>query len=166
MWSTAVHIATSDVFSRDNGPAVDSGMLFGDIPSTCHRADSHADYGTLMRSVNRLSMIAALCLAAPASAQYSVSHTYPLGGDGTWDYVIPDPAHHRLFIARQNRVMVVDERSGKLLGETTGIQGAHGVALVDRTGRGFATSGNDSSIYTFDTKTLKLIFRSDEGVVG
>jgi hypothetical protein len=54
-------------------------------------------------------VIAALCIAGPASAQYAVSHTYTLGGEGGWDYVIPDAAHHRLFIARQNRVIVVDE---------------------------------------------------------
>jgi hypothetical protein len=101
-------------------------------------------------------MMVALCLAEPASAQYAVSHTYQLGGEGGWDYVIPDPARHRLFIARQNRVMVVDERTGKLLGELTGIQGAHGVALVGKTGRGFATSGNDSSIYAFDATTFKV----------
>src|SRR5437762_4250942 len=101
-------------------------------------------------------VIVALCLAEPASAQYAVSHTYHLGGEGGWDYVIPDPARHRLFIARQSRLMVVDERTGKLLGELTGIQGAHGVALVDKS-RGFATSGNDSSIYSFDAKTLKVL---------
>jgi len=32
--------------------------------------------------------------------------------------------------ARQNRVMVVDKDSGMLLGEVTGIQGAHGTALA------------------------------------
>jgi len=101
--------------------------------------------------------IAALCLAMPASAQYVVSHSYTLGGEGGWDYVIPDPPHHRLFIARQNRVIVVDERTGKLLGEIAGINGAHRVALVDKRGRGFATSSEDSSIYTFDAKTLKVL---------
>jgi DNA-binding beta-propeller fold protein YncE len=101
--------------------------------------------------------IAALCLAMPASAQYVVSHSYTLGGEGGWDYVIPDPPHHRLFIARQNRVIVVDERTGKLVGEIAGINGAHGVALVDKRGRGFATSSEDSSIYTFDAKTLKVL---------
>ena len=101
--------------------------------------------------------IAALCIAAPTSAQYAVSHTYALGGEGGWDYVIPDPSHHRLFIARQDRVIVVDERTGKLLGEISGIHGAHGVALVDKTGRGFATSSEDSSIYIFDAQTLKIL---------
>ena len=107
--------------------------------------------------MRRALFIAAIFLAEPASAQYTVSHTYQLGGEGAWDYVIPDPAHHRLFIARQNRVMVVDERTGKLLGELTGIHGAHGVALDDKTGRGFATSSEDSSIYIFDATTLKVL---------
>jgi len=64
-----------------------------------------------------------------ASSSYRVTHTYTLGGDGSWDYIVPDPPNHRLFIARQNRVMVVDEDSGTLLGEVAGIQGAHGTAV-------------------------------------
>ena len=90
---------------------------------------------------------------------YQVTHTYLLGGDGSWDYVVPDPPHHRLFIARQNRVMVVDEDNGTLLGEVTGIQGAHGTALVPATGHGFATSGNDQSVVMFDLKTFKELAR-------
>src|SRR5207302_6335882 len=70
-----------------------------------------------------------------------------------------DPPNHRLFIARQNRVMVVDEDGGMLLGEITGIQGAHGTAVADGTGHGFATSGNDQSVVMFDLKTFKVLGR-------
>jgi DNA-binding beta-propeller fold protein YncE len=93
------------------------------------------------------------------SPSYHVTHTFTLGGDGSWDYVVPDPPHHRLFIARQNRVMVVDEDKGTLLGEVTGIQGAHGTALVDDTGHGFATSATDRSVVMFDVKTFKVLGR-------
>src|SRR5579872_221837 len=96
-------------------------------------------------------------LFAQSSTTYRVTHTYALGGDGSWDYVIPDPPSHRLFIARQNRVMVVDEDSGTLLAEVTGIQGAHGTAVVNGTGHGFATSGNDQSVVMFDLKTFKVL---------
>jgi hypothetical protein len=68
-------------------------------------------------------------LLAQASSSYRITQTYALGGDGRWDYIVPDPPNHRLFIARQNRVMVVNEDSGTLLGEVSGIQGAHGTAL-------------------------------------
>jgi DNA-binding beta-propeller fold protein YncE len=76
-----------------------------------------------------------------------------------WDYIVPDPPNHRLFIARQNRVMVVDEDSGKLLGEITGIQGAHGTAIAEATGHGFATSGNDQSVVMFDLNSFKVLGR-------
>jgi DNA-binding beta-propeller fold protein YncE len=103
--------------------------------------------------------LAAAPLIAQSSSPYRITHTYTLGGDGSWDYIVPDPAKHRLFIGRQNRVMVVDENSGALLGEVTGIQGAHGTALAESTGHGFATSGNDQSVVMFDLNTLRVLGR-------
>jgi hypothetical protein len=72
---------------------------------------------------------------------------------------VPDPANHRIFIGRQTRVMVVDENDGKLLGEVPDIHGAHGTAIAEKAGHGFATSGNDSSIVMFDLKTFKVLGR-------
>src|ERR1700694_4657164 len=100
-----------------------------------------------MRNLSVVLTLATITsLLGQSSSSYRVTHTYTLGGDGNWDYIVPDPPNHRLFIARQNRVMVVDEDSGMLLGEVTGIQGAHGTALANAAGRGFATSGNDQSV--------------------
>jgi DNA-binding beta-propeller fold protein YncE len=98
-------------------------------------------------------------LLAQAPASYGVTHTYLLGGDGSWDYVVPDPPNHRVFIARQTRVMVVDADNGTLLGEVTGINGAHGTAVAQSTGHGFATSGNDQSVVMFDLKTYQVLSR-------
>jgi len=112
-----------------------------------------------MRSSAIALTLAVASLLAQSSSSYRIPHTYTLGGDGGWDYIVPDPPNHRLFIARQNRVMVVDEDSGKLLGEVTGIQGAHGTALAEATGHGFATSGNDQSVVMFDLKTFKVLGR-------
>src|SRR5256714_399193 len=111
-----------------------------------------------MRQITLL-MAFVTSLLGQATATYHVTHTYTLGGDGSWDYIVPDPPNHRLFIARQNRVMVVDEDKGTLLGEITGIQGAHGTALANGTGHGFATSGNDQSVVMFDLKTFKILGR-------
>jgi hypothetical protein len=98
-------------------------------------------------------------LLAKSKAPYRVTHTYTLGGDGSWDYVVPDPPNHRLFIARQTRVMVVDEDKGTLLGEVSGINGAHGTALASSSGHGFATSGEDKAVIMFDAKTFKSLKR-------
>jgi DNA-binding beta-propeller fold protein YncE len=106
-----------------------------------------------------LTLSAAAALTAQPSSPYRITHTYLLGGDGGWDYVVPDPPHHRLFIARTNRVMVVDEDTGKLLGEVTAIQGAHGTAIAESAGHGFATSGRDENVVMFDLKNFQVLGR-------
>src|ERR1700722_7813106 len=113
-----------------------------------------------MRKLTLIFTVATITsLLAQSPSAYRATHTYVLGGDGSWDYIVPDPPHHRLFIARQNRVMVVDEDTGTLLGEVTGIMGAHGTAVAESSGRGFATSGNDQSVVMFDLKTFKALSR-------
>jgi hypothetical protein len=106
-----------------------------------------------------LSLVLAPALLAQTASTYRITHTYTLGGDGSWDYIVPDPPNHRVFIGRQTRVMVVDENDGRLLGEVTGIKGAHGTAVADGSGHGFATSGNDASVVMFDLKTFKTLGR-------
>ena len=49
-----------------------------------------------------LRAFAVALLTSAAVAQqpaYRITHTYTLGGDGSWDYVVPDPPNHRLFVA-------------------------------------------------------------------
>src|ERR1700752_2757517 len=113
----------------------------------------------MRKSALVLTLAAIASLLAQPPSSYRVTHTYTLGGEGSWDYIVPDPPNHRLFIARQNRVMVVDENTGTILGEVTGIQGPHGTAVAEATGHGFATSGNDQSVVMFDVKTFKVLGR-------
>jgi len=112
-----------------------------------------------MRRLSLAFAFFSVALLGAQSGPYRIARTFTLGGDGSWDYIVPDPPNHRLFIARQNRVMVVDEDTGKLLGAVTGINGAHGTAIAAESSRGFATSGNDSSILMFDAKSLKPLLK-------
>jgi hypothetical protein len=113
-----------------------------------------------MRYVIALLILASTSIAlAQTGSPYRIIHTYPLGGNGGWDYLVPDPPNHRIFIGRENRVMVVDENTGALLGEVMGIDGAHGVAIAADTGHGFATSGNDATIVMFDLKSYATLGR-------
>ena len=112
-----------------------------------------------MRNIALFLTLAGVAALLAQSPSYRITQTYTLGGEGRWDYVVPDPPNHRLFIARENRVMVVDEDHGTLLGEVTGIQGAHGTAVAAASGHGFATSGNDQSVVMFDLKTFKTLGR-------
>jgi DNA-binding beta-propeller fold protein YncE len=110
-----------------------------------------------------VALVFASLLALPAlpaqTSTYHIAQQSLLGGEGGWDYVIPDPATHRLFIARQTHLMVVDENSGKLVGTVEDIHGAHGTAIAPGTGHGFATSSADKSIVMFDPETLKVLSR-------
>jgi YVTN family beta-propeller protein len=107
-----------------------------------------------------------LCLAvfmiAAASAQapgYHIVNTYALGGSGSWDYLAFDGVGHRVFIARSNRMMVVDASTGKLLAEIPGLKGAHGVAFSYADNKGFATEGGGATVAMFDLKTLQVLDR-------
>lgn len=104
-----------------------------------------------------LNVLVGSLLLGASPLPYRITHSYHLGGGGSWDYVVPDPPNHRLFIARQTRVMVVDEDKGTLLGEVTGINGAHGTALAGSSGHGFATAGKEAAVIMFDAKTFKVL---------
>lgn len=103
------------------------------------------------------SLVITLALAASARAEYKVTASYPIGGDGTYDYVRFDSTAHRLYIAHDKRFEVLDSETGRKIGEIAPTNRAHGVALVPEIGRGFISSGNERGVVVFDLKTLKIL---------
>ena len=106
----------------------------------------------------RFAIIIALSVAcrpiASADAAYHLLQKVPLGGDGGWDLLTLDGEGRRLYVARSDRVMVIDVDRYKLVGEIKGTPGVHGVAIAHDLGRGFTSNGGDSSVTIFDIKTL------------
>jgi len=106
--------------------------------------------------------ISALCLMlAPnlraSEPSFKIEHTWRLGGDGSWDYMAVDPISHLLYIARLNRIMLVDLHTGKLVDEITGLTHAHGIAF-DKQGRvGYISDGGAGTILVFDRSTYKIL---------
>ena len=98
---------------------------------------------------------AAACSAAASSTNYAVLDSYVLGGAGKWDYLTLDSAAQRLYIARGNRVMVMDAQTGKLVGEVTGANGAHRIVILPDQHQGYVTNGHANSVMPFDLATLK-----------
>lgn len=96
-------------------------------------------------------------LPMAAQSNWAVTKTFPVGGDGGWDYVTVDSPGHRLFVTRTTHTMVIDSSSGKVLGDIQGQQGSHGVAIVPRLNRGFITDGEGASIVVFDLKTYAVL---------
>jgi YVTN family beta-propeller protein len=112
---------------------------------------------------NPLLLALALTMSAPAFAahvpapEYAIAAHAALGGEGGWDYLSLDATSHRLFIARDDRVMVMDTRSGRLVGQIGGMQHAHGVALVPSRHRGYVSNGHGDNVSVIDTHTLQVV---------
>ncbi len=106
-----------------------------------------------------LAAATALLLCTTAFAQtpsFLVEKTWHIGGDGGWDYLTTEPSAHRLYIARGNRVQVVDTQSGKLIAEIGGMGGTHGIALNSNGKTGYISDGGDGMVRVFDRATLKV----------
>ncbi len=112
------------------------------------------------RTATRISLIllaATVTLATVAAgADYKVTKTWKLGGDGWWDDLTADSDGHRLFITRGTRVMVIDTESGKQVGEIPDTAGVHGVALDAEIGRGFTSNGREDTVSVFNLKSLAV----------
>ncbi len=103
-----------------------------------------------------LAAVAPPWAAAPA-ANYGVVKTVPLGAPNRWDYVVFDPASHRVYVAHGDRVTVVDGRTGAILGTVEGMAGGtHGIAVSTATGEGFTDDGHNGLAVAFDLKTLAV----------
>ena len=72
--------------------------------------------------------------AAPDGSGYKVVRRMPVGGDGGWDYLTVDPDSHRIYISRGTHVMIVDEVSGKVVGDIPDTKGVHGIAVASDRG--------------------------------
>ena len=87
-----------------------------------------------------------------------MKQTFPIGGEGAWDYVTVDAQNQRLFVTRTTHTQAIDAESGKVLGDIAGQIRSHGVAIVPKLNRGFVTDGGGSgAIIVFDLKTYAVL---------
>ena len=76
-----------------------------------------------------LVMLAAT-VAMAAEPGYHLVNTYPLGGDGGWDYLTLDSSARRLYISRATHVIVMDADSGMVVGDIPDTTGVHGMERI------------------------------------
>src|SRR5580704_8065770 len=110
-----------------------------------------------------LSLLLAATLALAADPGYHLINTYPLGGDGGWDYLALDSSARRVYISRATHVIVIDADTGKPVGDIPDTPGVHGIALAPELGRGFISSGREGTVTIFDLKTLQAIAKVKAG---
>jgi YVTN family beta-propeller protein len=104
-----------------------------------------------MRFYQGTIFAAVLSLAVVSAAQnYHVAEHWKIGGQGGWDYLLSDDGAHRLYIAHNSRVEVVDTATGKPLGAITGLKSTHGIALNPDGKVGYITDGAGNAIVVFN----------------
>ncbi len=105
-----------------------------------------------------ISILALFACLAPLRAQtdWKVVQTFPVGGQGGWDYLTVDSQTHRLYVPRSTHTMVIDAETGKTVADIPGQKIAHGVAIVPKAGRGFISDGG-GAIVIFDLKTNAVL---------
>ncbi len=104
-----------------------------------------------MRFYQGTIFAAVLSFAAVSAAQnYHVAEHWKLGGQGGWDYLLSDDGAHRLYIAHNSRVEVVDSSTGKLLGRDHGSQ-EHAWDCSQPDGKtGYISDGAGNAIVVFN----------------
>ena len=113
------------------------------------------------------AMAALIVLTSPALAQagrpeksavpsYKITKEVALPGPTRWDFVTYSPTERRVYIAHSDRVSVVDEPTGKVIGQIGNLSGiTHGIAISPETHQGFATEGHPGLAVAFDLKSLR-----------
>jgi YVTN family beta-propeller protein len=107
-----------------------------------------------------------LTFQAKAASKYRIVNKIHLDGDEKWDYLYSDDDNARLYVSHGSMVQVVDETNGKLVGTISGMKGVHGIAIVPELGKGYISSGKDTLITVFDTKTFTVISRFQSSGLG
>ena len=95
--------------------------------------------------------------STPSAGPYHVIKSFPVAGDGGWDYLNIDSDSRRLYVSHATRVMVLDADSGAQVGEIPDTAGVHGIALAPALNKGFTSNGRADEVTVFDLKTLKSI---------
>ena len=101
-----------------------------------------------------------------AGAEFRVTQTTRIGGEGSWDYAEYDAARHRLFVARVGGTLVLDANTMKPVGTIPALAGTrvHGVAFAGEFGIGMTSDGNDQTSTVFDLTTLAPLRRVALGI--
>jgi YVTN family beta-propeller protein len=115
-------------------------------------------------------ILLAACIAAlvanaadAGAASYRVAETFPIGGDGKWDYPSVDTAAQRLYLSRGTHVVIVDTQTGHVAGDIADTPGVHGIALAPELGRGYISLGKSDRVKIFDLKTLDVVATVEAG---
>ncbi len=102
-------------------------------------------------------LLCGVAACAMAASNYRVVATYPVPGNGGWDYLTVDSPARKIYVSHGNQVDVLNADTGAIVGKIADTQGVHGIAIALPQGRGFTSNGKTDTSTVFDLKTLKVL---------
>lgn len=107
------------------------------------------------------ALLGTFSLFAAVTTSYHLLKKYNLGAAAGstreyFDYVTVDSAARRVYLSHGTEVKVINADTGALIGNITGLQQDHGVAIAHEFGRGYISDGAQGKVIVFDLKTLKV----------
>lgn len=121
-----------------------------------------------MSKTRMMPLVIAAIAAMPASglAQNFKVDKWNIGGEGGHDYITAEAGTGRVFVSRGTHVMVVDGKTGKVLGDVEKTPRVHGTAIAPKLKRGFTSNAGDSTVTVFDIDTFLEVQRIKIDVGG
>ena len=113
--------------------------------------------------IHLVLVVANLCAAALARAQYQPLTQIPIGGEGGWDILTIEAGSHRLYLSHATKVVVVDLEKNAVAGEIADTPGVHAFVAVPELQRGFSSNGRENKASVVDLKTLSTVSKIDTG---
>ncbi len=107
-------------------------------------------------SISRAADAPAPAPAAAASGPYHLLKEIHVGGAPSTDYLTVDSENHRLYVSHGTEVAIIDTEKDAVVGNITGLNGVHGIAIAPKAGLGYISNGRANNVSVFDLKTLKV----------
>jgi len=110
---------------------------------------------TISKTMGFIVCLLAVCFYANAQQNMKVVATYPVSGNGRYDYLALSNAG-KLYISHGDQVNILDEKTGKEIGVIQGLSGVHGIAFDYENNKGFISNGAANNVSVFDLNTDKV----------
>ena len=113
------------------------------------------------RRVASLALVAASSMlfaiptgtALAADPQYKKIKDIQIGGTGGWDYLNADGESDRLYVSHGTKVVVIDTKEDKVIGEITNTPGVHGIAIAADLKRAYTSNGQGNNVSVIDLES-------------
>ena len=88
--------------------------------------------------------------------QYHILKTFPVTGDGKWDYLALSPVNDYLYVSHGTQVNIIDKLTGNPITVIPNTTGVHGIAFAPDVAKGFISNGKLNNVIVFDINTNEV----------